>query len=252
MRIITTAENRKDVVKAMENILNEKAKYLGPPSFAYTIGNFTIDRDGYIETDAEDEGAWMQTQLEEKGLMGSEEQPLTIEFPLEDFTVEAIKNLIYMIHSKQYLLEKAVGTRCLWVSDELVEKISGELESLEDAIKVIEEAETVGLSFTDERIGFTGFPQNEDEINAYMELLAHMVKAAKEQKRINPQEVREANEKYYMRIWLVRLGFGGKEAKGTRNILLARLKGHTAFRTEADKEKWKERYGKKAVAPTEE
>ncbi len=36
---------------------------------------------------------------------------------------------------------------------------------------------------------------------------------AKEQKRISPKETIEENEKYYMRIWLLRLGFGGKEGK---------------------------------------
>ena len=38
MKVKTTAENRKDVVKAMEEILNVKAKYQGPPSFGYKVG----------------------------------------------------------------------------------------------------------------------------------------------------------------------------------------------------------------------
>jgi hypothetical protein len=68
-----------------------------------------------------------------------------------------------------------------------------------------------------------------------------MVRTAREQKRISSTETIEKNEKYYMRVWLVRLGLGGKECKETRKILLANLKGHTAFRTEADKQKWNER-----------
>ena len=73
-----------------------------------------------------------------------------------------------------------------------------------------------------------------------------MVQMAKTQKRIKPQQCIEENEKYYMRTWLVRLGFGGKEGKEVRDILLSKLKGHTAFRTEADKQKWMEKYSKKA------
>ena len=46
MKVKTTAENRKDVVKAMEEILNVKAKYQGPPSFGYKVGEYTVDRDG--------------------------------------------------------------------------------------------------------------------------------------------------------------------------------------------------------------
>ena len=49
----------------------------------------------------------------------------------------------------------------------------------------------------------------------------------------------EENEKYYMRAWLVSIGFGGKEGKETRSFFLKGLKGHTAFRTPEDAEKWK-------------
>ena len=57
---------------------------------------------------------------------------------------------------------------------------------------------------------------------------------------IRPDESIEENEKYYMRIWLLRLGFGGKEGKEVRNLLLKNLKGHSAFRTEANKQRWQE------------
>ena len=78
-----------------------------------------------------------------------------------------------------------------------------------------------------------------------------MVKGAKEAKRVNPKETVEQNEKYYMRIWLVRLGLDGKDAKETRRVLLENLKGHTAFRTEADKEKWMEKNSKKKETEAE-
>ena len=55
-----------------------------------------------------------------------------------------------------------------------------------------------------------------------------------------------------MRIWLVRLGLDGKEAKETRRVLLQNLKGHTAFRTEADKEKWMEKNSKKKMMHLED
>lgn len=252
MKFKTTAENRKDAVKAMEQILGEKAKYLGPPTFDYEVGNFRIDKEGFIETASEEECMQMQKELIERNLAEGERSKLNIELPLEGFTPDSLKNLIYLIYSKQYLLGKSIGMEALKVSESLIEKLMGDTEAtLEKVIQTIIEEETVGLNFTEERIQFDGFPLVENESKAYTELVSAMVKAAKEQKRIKPQETIETNEKYYMRIWLVRLGFGGKEAKETRNILLARLKGHTAFRTEADREKWKERYGKKATSSVE-
>ena len=48
MRIETICENRKELVKAMAEILGESSKYLGPPSFGYQIGGAIVDRDGNI------------------------------------------------------------------------------------------------------------------------------------------------------------------------------------------------------------
>lgn len=90
-------------------------------------------------------------------------------------------------------------------------------------------------------------------LNTYThaELAACMAKTAKEAKRVSPKATIEENEKYYMRVWLVRIGLGGKEGKDTRKVFLSRLKGHTAFRTEEDKEKWKERNSKKSTESAE-
>lgn len=253
MRITTVAENRKNVIKAMEEVLNVKAKYLGPPTFSYEVGGFTVDRDGNIDTDSEEEGTKMQNELIERGLLEGEIKKLNIELPLEGFTAEGLKNLIYMIHSKQYLLEKAVGTTALKVTDGLVEKLTADTEAtIERVIETIKEEETVGITFTEERICFDCFPFSEEASNAYCQLVSAMVKTAKEQKKINPKETLEENEKYYMRIWLVRLGFDGKEGKEVRNLLLSKLKGHTAFRTEADREKWNAKYAKKANGKEDE
>ena len=43
-----------------------------------------------------------------------------------------------------------------------------------------------------------------------------------------------------MRIWLLRLGFGGAEGKEIRDFLMKKLKGNSAFRTEANKQRWQE------------
>ena len=96
-----------------------------------------------------------------------------------------------------------------------------------------------GVNFADGNIEFTGFPHTDDMME-YCRLASAMVKKASEQKRVNPKQTIEENEKYYMRAWLVSIGFGGSEGKEIRNFLLKNLNGHTAFRTKADEEKWKE------------
>ena len=241
MKLETTAENRKDVVKAMEEITGEKAKYQGPPSFAYQVGEFTIDRDGNVEHESEKEIENLKEQLQARGLVPEEREMLSIDIPMEGHTADSIKNLIYMIHSKQYLLNKAVGMAAFKISDKLVERLEAE-ESIptERVLEIIREENVVGITFAEDKICFTGFPLEPERTTAFCELAAFMAKAAREQKRVNPQETIEENEKYYMRTWLVRIGLGGKGGKETRKVLLEGLKGHTAFRTEDDKVKWKE------------
>ena len=95
-----------------------------------------------------------------------------------------------------------------------------------------------GVTFADGNIEFTGFPHT-DNMMEYCRLASAMVKKASEQKRVNPKQTIQENEKYYMRAWLVSIGFGGGEGKETRSFFLKGLKGHTAFRTPEDAEKWK-------------
>lgn len=93
----------------------------------------------------------------------------------------------------------------------------------------------------EDTILFTGFPYTVEPtaVKAYTELFSKMVQCAGKQKRISPKPTIEENEKYYMRAWMVRIGLGGRDVKEERAFLLSRLKGHTAFRTPADEEKWK-------------
>ena len=246
MKIETAAENRKDVVKAMEEITGSKAKYMGPPTFAYTVGDFTVDRNGCVEHESGEVLTGVQTQLAQRGLAQSGDM-LEISLPMEGQTAGSIKNLIFLIHSKQYLLEKSLGSRAVAVSDTMAERLEKEEEEdAETVIGIIGQEETTGISFADGRITFTMPLAGDEMTRACTELFSRMVQFAKEHKRVNPKETVEENEKYYMRAWLVRLGLGGKEYKNVRNTLLGKLKGHTAFRTDADRQKWQDNSKKKA------
>ena len=93
----------------------------------------------------------------------------------------------------------------------------------------------------------TGFGEaaDVDHLRAYGHLAVMMNNQALHQKRIQAKAVDAANEKYAMRIWLVRIGMDGDEFKQTRKILMEKLTGHSAFRTAADAEKAKVKAQKK-------
>lgn len=250
MEIITNAENRKSLVKTLSEHFGERAVYLGPPSFAYQIGSITVDRESKVifEDDSmEDEVRRVLFQNDVTVTEETEETPqeesgseAEIKIPIGEVTPQGIINLINMMHSKQYLINRAVGRECILVTDTLTDALAE--KTFEDAASaadfITEHGGCKGVTFKDGNITFTGFPQTENMME-YCRLASAMVKRASEQKRVNPKQTIEENEKYYMRAWLVSIGFGGSEGKETRSFFLKGLKGHTAFRTPEDAEKWK-------------
>lgn len=247
MRIETNAANRKDVVKAVSGILGEPSKYLGVPTCAYEVGNCTIDRSGAVETEDEKTAELVTAGLTEQGLIetpSTEIEGTTVSLPVEGMTAEGLKNLIFLTHSKQYLINRAFAEEVFRIPAELVEGLGcAEIPDAETFLQTFQShAEGCrGIGFQDGKITFTlPTADDPDMIKAFTHLTAAMVQQAKEQKRISPKETIEENEKYYMRIWLLRLGFGGKEGKEVRDLLMKKLKGHSAFRTEENKQRWQE------------
>ena len=247
MRIETNAANRKDVVKAVSGILGEPSKYLGVPTCAYQIGNCTIDRSGAVETEDEKTAEMVRAGLLEQGLIESlqaEVEETTVSLPVEGMTAEGLKNLIFLTRSKQYLINRAFAEDVFRVPTALVEELgSTEIPDAETFLQTFQNhAEGCrGIGFQDGKITFTlPTADDPDMIKAFTHLTAAMVQQAKEQKRISPKETIEENEKYYMRIWLLRLGFGGRDGKEVRDILMKNLKGNSAFRTDENRQRWQE------------
>lgn len=255
MKMKTNAENRKSVVKAVSEILGMPSKYLGVPSCNFQVGDCIIDRAGTVETEDEKTAGIVLAGLIERGYADApetEENKVVIGFPAEGMTALNLKNFIFLIHSRQYLINQSVGEKNFLIPDGLVEELEGNgdvtMEGLEDSLKAFAD-ETRGIAVSGEKVTFR-FPYTEDaaKVKAWTDLASAMVRQAKEQKRIDPEERIEENEKYYMRIWLLRIGFGGKDMKESRNTLMENLKGHSAFRTQADIDRAKVRTKQRAEA----
>lgn len=190
----------------------------------------------------------------------SEEQesvPLTVSLPLARHTGMSLRNLINLLYTRAPLLNKALGT-AFRVDGRLVnalredanvltlERFSETLTNLENAIgKAVD-----GLTFEEDRLTFSTLPETSDAatLRCFATLYAMMNKQAITQQRIQAKEVAAENEKYAMRIWLLRLGMNGPEYKEERRILMENLSGHAAFRTEEDKARWQARQNEKRDA----
>lgn len=255
MNIRTSTDNRKALVNAISEYLGEKKQYFGPPTFAYKVGDFTIDCAGTITYENEEEGEALREYLIEQGFLEQEIQSVEVNIPIEGMGILGLKNLVFLLHSKQYLLNRVVRCENFYVSEALIEELEKNTPGTAEAfITTCGEAETSikGMKITEEHVTFY-FPFSEDQAKnkALIELAALMVASAKGAKRVNPKEQKPDNEKYYLRIWLVRLGLEGEAGKEPRKALLKGLKGHTAFKTSEDEEKHKARIlAKKAIKNT--
>ena len=231
MEIKTNATDRKALVQALSERLGMDAKYMGPPTFSYQIGDLTVTRDSTVTT--EDEKLFCSSRCP---ICSNEENTLKV---IKDRMAEngiALRNLLFMLSSKQYLLNRVLGgLEHFYVSQELVDALQAEeCSRASDVLSTLNRFEDgiQGLAFAEGNAIFT-FPDtgNPDKNLALTSVFAMMVKAAGEAKRVSPKNLIEQNEKYYLRIWLLRLGFTGKGGQDTRRALLSGLKGHTAFRT---------------------
>lgn len=252
----TVFENRKNLVKAVSEFTGENAEYMGAPTFSYKVGEYTINKDGVITSDTEmdklkdflTEKGFIQTDTEqEHRLLGEnnlnqQESVDSIEFsiPIGDADKAAVINFVNMLYSKQYLINRALQMAVLSIHESFLK----ELESKE--LSKITNDEYSGFRIENDCLVFN-YPNIEggEILKAYMTLMCMAFSKAKESTRVQAKLTHPENEKYYMRCWLIRLGLGGKGGAETRKTLLKNLKGHTAFRTEEDIEKAKEKYRQK-------
>lgn len=271
MTIQTNLNDRKELARRLIPFNhNEKLHYTGTPAFAYEGQGFRILRSGDIECDDGKTEAAMIGFLQQEGILpqpepaegtetevpqerlqqdetpGLEALPQTetepdmmeIKVPLDGMNGAQLRNLVFMLHAQQYLLNRAAGHENIQVPDKLIEDLKEEPVTDRTSFFAVYQnysKEGKGFLIAAETVTFClAATDNAVKNRALIELTAFMVGAAKKAKRINPVTRKPENEKYYLRMWLLRIGMGTKASHESRMALLKGLNGWSAFRTEAD------------------
>ena len=212
IRYNVTGSERKRLVDAIASITGAEKKYLGAPTFRYTVDYFTIDKDGSVTFDDRADSEEIENLVEGLAAQGFECEPpdgseseergstaLTIEIPLENVNVG---NLRKLLDAKGALIRKALG-----VNDTRIE-------------------------VKEDCVGFPWFSEAmEEEAMSYANFISRLCAFSKQAKRINTTQTEVENEKFAFRCFLLRLGFIGEEYKTDRKILLRRLSGSSAFKS---------------------
>lgn len=258
MTIHTNLNDRKKLARRLIPFNhNEKLNYAGTPTFAFEGHGFRILRSGEIECDDEKTEAAITIFLQNEGLLPMpetaqepESESITVAAPRDEPDVMKVsvpadgmdgtqmRNLVFMLHAQQYLLNRAAEHDNICVPDGLIENL--QQETITDqtsffAIYLNYEKDGHGFAITPDRVTFYFSPTgNAVKNRALVELAAFMVGAAKKAKRIQAATRKPENEKYYLRMWLLRIGMGTKASHESRMALLKGLNGWSAFRTEAE------------------
>ena len=125
------------------------------------------------------------------------------------FTPDKLENLIKLVKAKETLLRTALGA---------------------DALPIQQTADTLRFPWFSLE---DGAPDNDDKVKAYTLLVEKLCAAAVQQKRVTAKEKPVENEKFAFRVFLIRLGFVGREYRVARKILLKNLSGNSAFKNGA-------------------
>ena len=247
MRTFTkNQEDRKILVNRIGELTGEKLTYTGVPRCAYEGNGFTVTREGNLEVDDTVSQELIDTLIAEGLINAPETTRVTVSLPTSRHEATTLRNLVNLIFSRASLLNKALGTSFKideGLTDYLRDNAGITAENFRKAVAAYEDEHgqsISGLVIEPDKILFSGLPQTNDQvaIRTFTNLCAMMNKQALEQNRIQAKTVNNENEKYAMRIWLVRLGMNGPEYKEERNLLLENLTGNCAFRTDAERQRW--------------
>ena len=211
---------RKHFVKVVSEILGATPKYLGMPSAAYEIDVVCVTKEGNIEVDERTDSELMENLIDRLAERGYEAEPventgkeapvegkspdafsMTISVARSVMTDSGIENLKKLVLAKSGLLKQAFG---------------------------IEDTEVV---VSEQGISFPWFGRLEpEELKLTTQFISGLCRFANASKRVTSRPHQEDNPKFAMRVWIVRMGFGGAEYKDLRRYLLRHLPGDAAFR----------------------
>lgn len=264
MTILTLTKNRRELVDMLYSLTGVKMRYQGPPTFQYTDGTFTIDREGKLMVEDFMGNVGVLKELAAQKLIDDswdeDRSILSIDIPIGAHTAESLTHLIQILWTKEELINKAVGApRGFEISHRFIEMLYEEPPaSVSEFLFLWEKAggedTTKGIRFDERKIHFEGFPCTEEPewIRAYMDLATAICNEALITKKVKLTKAAPDNERYYFRVWLVRVGFSGDKYKSSRKVLLSKLEGNAAFRTRAQELEHKAKYERKKLSEDKE
>ena len=225
-------DNRKELIRTLSEVLHEKPRYCGAPSFAYEFSLCRVDRDAVIhlpptivaqsamsavtllnqrgfEAEIVDDCSEIEEAPDQPDEVDDNEEYLAVFIEHEKISAETLAKLEQIVSGKATLLRKALG---------------------DSPLSIVKTSK--GYAFP-----WFQIESDEESRQAYTTLIEKMIEFARERTRVTASDKETDNPKYAFRCFLLRLGFIGAEYKRERAILLRNLEGNGAFKSGSDPRK---------------
>ena len=264
--IATQCDDRKAMVRRLSEHLQTPAVYLYTPTYAFRIGEITVNRDasvsgereallpaaeclrenGYItelpaeltEDDSEASAEEAPAKAEPADSADKDITVTTIRIYEPDWTVQSMTNLMHMLYARQDLINRMLQMNCLRIDEVFIQALASEMmTSVGDFEALLHRAildeHVTGVNIEHDAV-LVELPWEKDSIRwvFYSQLIIACIKAAKSAKRVLPRRLDSEADKYHANAWLNRLGFGGAAYKELRRTLMGHLDGYAAFKSE--------------------
>ena len=276
-----TGKERKALVEALSEITFSEAAYAGAPTFAYRVGDYTVDKNGvifYPPTLAQEAIALVVEKLKERGFTpegeaqaGLLKEDAPAEIPAE--TPDVAPEAATLAQPEAEAMETAEGAKTpdtaeeaeaapadpdestdtqkdtpavaeaednkltvsiprKTITDDALERLKLIVSNKEVLFKRAVMAAALPIEVTEEDIAFPWFTLMgvDGEAAAYAQFISALCQMASEQTRILDKPYDGDNDRFAMRIFMVRLGMKGAAFALARKLMMKHLTGNSGWR----------------------
>lgn len=277
-----TGKERKALVQALSEITFSEAIYAGAPSFAYQVGDYTIDKDGVLSCPDTLSNEAIALVVEKLGVRGfTPADKAETETPQKDTPAKtptempnAAPEAVPADQPEAEAMEAADGAETpdmaeepeadpanpdestaapeesedtadastghkfavsiprSTLTDDALERLKLIVSNKEVLFRRAVLADALPVEATEDEIAFPWFTLTgvDGEAAAYTQFITALCQMAREQTRVLDKPYDGDNDRFAMRIFMVRLGMKGAQYALARKLMLNHLSGNSGWR----------------------
>jgi hypothetical protein len=256
-----SGKDRKALVQALSDLTCSEPEYAGAPTFAYKVGDYTVGKNGVVDcpdTAQPEAVALLIDKLKGRGFTPEkveDEVPASVAAKSPDVAPEAAEDAQLDSEAKAPASgqeapdvgedpveeDAPVDNNRLTIriprdklADDALARLKVMVKNKEALFKRALLTDALPINATEDEVSFPWFKLTgvDGEAEAYAQFITALCQMAREQKRVLDKPYDGDNDRFAMRIFMVRLGMKGAEFALARKLMMQHLSGNSGWRYE--------------------